>query len=100
MTAGFGVLSNETAEAIELAADRPGFLGVESASEDSGVGITVSYWADEDAIAAALEVVSGCGCEAGCPSCIGPVDPEDIAAADINRKEVILGFLKSWRGDA
>ena len=51
-------------------------------------------------LAAALEVVSGCGCEAGCPSCIGPVEPDDIAAADINRKEVILSFLESWRGDA
>jgi heme-degrading monooxygenase HmoA len=29
---------------FELAAEQPGFLGVESARED--VGITVSYWAD------------------------------------------------------
>ena len=51
-------------------------------------------------LAAALEVVVGCGCQSGCPSCIGPVEPEDTAAADINRKEVILSFLRSWRGDA
>jgi heme-degrading monooxygenase HmoA len=31
----------------ELAARQPGFLGVESARE--GVGITVSYWADQAA---------------------------------------------------
>jgi heme-degrading monooxygenase HmoA len=31
----------------ELAARQPGFLGVESARED--LGITVSYWADQEA---------------------------------------------------
>src|SRR5262249_21116934 len=35
---------------FELAATQPGFLGVDSARED--VGITVSYWTDEAAIAA------------------------------------------------
>ena len=34
----------------ELAAQQPGFLGVESARE--GLGITVSYWESETAIAA------------------------------------------------
>lgn len=33
---------------LELAADQPGFLGVESARED--LGITVSYWRDEESI--------------------------------------------------
>ncbi|MCP2260067.1 Heme-degrading monooxygenase HmoA [Streptoalloteichus tenebrarius] len=36
---------------LELAAGRPGFLGVEHARDD-GLGITVSYWRDEDAIRA------------------------------------------------
>jgi heme-degrading monooxygenase HmoA len=35
----------------ELAAQQPGFLGIESA-RDSACGITVSYWASEAAIAA------------------------------------------------
>jgi heme-degrading monooxygenase HmoA len=30
----------------ELAAQQPGYLGIESARE--GVGITISYWATED----------------------------------------------------
>jgi heme-degrading monooxygenase HmoA len=34
----------------ELAAHQPGFLGIESARSD--IGITVSYWASEAAIAA------------------------------------------------
>src|SRR4051812_25874337 len=34
----------------ELAAQQPGFLGVESARE--GIGITVSYWRDLESIAA------------------------------------------------
>ena len=35
---------------LELAADQPGYLGVESAR--SGLGITVSYWDSREAIAA------------------------------------------------
>lgn len=43
----------ETAERMEaLARERPGYLGIESARNPGGLGITVSYWATErDAIA-------------------------------------------------
>lgn len=42
----------ETAERMaELAAQQPGYLGVESARDAGGVGITVSYWESEEAIA-------------------------------------------------
>lgn len=37
---------------VELAAAQPGFLGVESARGADGFGITVSYWASREAIAA------------------------------------------------
>lgn len=37
---------------IELAQQQPGFLGLESVREDNGLGITVSYWRDREAIAA------------------------------------------------
>ncbi|MFK8023095.1 MAG: antibiotic biosynthesis monooxygenase [Ilumatobacter sp.] len=43
------------ARMIELAAEQPGFLGVESAGEGRSSGdlaITVSYWESEEAIAA------------------------------------------------
>ena len=47
--AGYG----EAAERmVELAAQQPGFLGVESTRGSDGFGITVSYWSDEAAIAA------------------------------------------------
>lgn len=36
---------------VELAAQRPGFLGVEAIRGGDGFGITVSYWKDEDSIA-------------------------------------------------
>jgi heme-degrading monooxygenase HmoA len=36
----------------ELARAQPGFLGVESARGEDGVGITVSYWESLEAIAA------------------------------------------------
>jgi heme-degrading monooxygenase HmoA len=44
---GYG---DTAARMLALAAQQPGFLGVESARD--GVGITVSYWRDEASIAA------------------------------------------------
>ncbi len=42
----------ELADRMEsLARQQPGFLGIESAREENGFGITVSYWEDEAAIA-------------------------------------------------
>lgn len=46
---GYGRMSDRM---VELAAKQPGFLGVESAREANGLGITVSYWKDEDSIQA------------------------------------------------
>jgi len=36
---------------VTLAQQQPGFLGVESVIGYDGIGITVSYWTDRDAIA-------------------------------------------------
>ena len=44
---GYGAMADRM---VELAAQQPGFLGVESARD--GLGITVSYWADLASIAA------------------------------------------------
>ena len=45
------LLSARVAERmVELAAQQPGFLGAESARDAEGFGITVSYWATEEAI--------------------------------------------------
>ena len=46
---GYGAMSDRM---VELAARQPGFLGVESARGADGLGITVSYWASLEAIAA------------------------------------------------
>ena len=44
---------DQMAEEMEtLAADQPGYLGIESARSQDGKGITVSYWKDLDSIAA------------------------------------------------
>jgi DEAD/DEAH box helicase domain-containing protein len=43
-----------------------------------------------------LEVVAGCACRAGCPSCIGP--PEKTEARRKNHKSAVLRFLSSLRG--
>jgi heme-degrading monooxygenase HmoA len=40
------------ARMLELAAQQPGYLGVESVRAENGEGITVSYWESESAIAA------------------------------------------------
>lgn len=39
-------------EMVRLASTQPGFLGVESARGEDGVGITVAYWRDEASIRA------------------------------------------------
>ena len=47
--AGYG----ETADRmVELASQQPGFIGVESTRDETGLGITVSYWRSLDDIAA------------------------------------------------
>lgn len=45
--AGYGAMAERMAA---LAARQPGFLGLESARDASGLGITVSYWESEAAI--------------------------------------------------
>lgn len=43
----------EAAERMaQLASEQPGYLGVDSVRGADGVGITVSYWSSEEAIAA------------------------------------------------
>jgi heme-degrading monooxygenase HmoA len=46
---GYGQMADRM---VELASQQPGFLGVESARTAGGLGITVSYWSSEEAIAA------------------------------------------------
>ena len=44
---GYGEMAKQM---VELAAEQPGFLGIESARQE--IGITVSYWASLEAIKA------------------------------------------------
>ncbi len=37
---------------VELASEQPGFIGAESTRDAEGLGITVSYWQDEESIRA------------------------------------------------
>ena len=46
---GYGAAAEEMAA---LAALQPGYCGVDSSRDDSGFGITVSYWADEESAVA------------------------------------------------
>lgn len=45
---GYGQMAEKM---LQLAAQQPGFLGVESARDANGLGVTVSYWESEEAIA-------------------------------------------------
>ncbi len=45
---GYGATADRM---VELAAQQPGYLGVESTRGADGFGITVSYWESEEAIA-------------------------------------------------
>ena len=51
-TAGDPSYARMAARMFELASRQPGFLGVESARDADGFGITVSYWSSEEAIVA------------------------------------------------
>ncbi|WP_212523233.1 antibiotic biosynthesis monooxygenase [Actibacterium sp. MT2.3-13A] len=46
---GYAAMADEMSA---LAAARPGYLGMESTRDETGLGITVSYWADEAALIA------------------------------------------------
>lgn len=46
---GYGAMSDRM---VELAAQQPGYLGVETCRGEDGFGITVSYWRSEEDIRA------------------------------------------------
>lgn len=51
-TSGGDEAYRAAAERMEqLAADVPGYLGIESVRAADGAGITISYWSDEEAVA-------------------------------------------------
>jgi heme-degrading monooxygenase HmoA len=49
-TPGDGGYAQTADQMVALAASQPGFLGVESARGEDGLGLTVSYWRDEASI--------------------------------------------------
>jgi DEAD/DEAH box helicase domain-containing protein len=46
---------------------------------------------------AAVDLLSGCSCSEGCPSCVGPRDPEE--EIDSSPKAAVARFLAGWLGD-
>lgn len=50
-TEGDGGYEDMSEKMVAMASRQPGFLGVESARGEDGLGITVSYWESEEAIA-------------------------------------------------
>jgi DEAD/DEAH box helicase domain-containing protein len=67
-----------------------------------GTGLSEGFLANVEAIlAACTEVVAGCGCRDGCPSCIGPPDTGSDAgsagAAGVDAKRLLVDFLTEIR---
>ena len=51
---GYGAMAEQMAA---LAAEQPGYIGMESARDGTGFGLTVSYWADEAALIAFVQSI-------------------------------------------
>ncbi|TVQ39910.1 MAG: DEAD/DEAH box helicase [Spirochaetaceae bacterium] len=49
-------------------------------------------------LSAARDLIAGCPCEQGCPSCVGPRDSTEEIAGD--PKLALRGLLEAWLGDA
>ncbi len=89
---------------------RPGDLGVAARILDphhgasgiyaydnfpGGIGLAESLTDRLDEILnAALDLISACPCEEGCPSCVGAKDERDLLAG--NPKESTRSFLSAW----
>ena len=72
---------------VALAAEQPGFLGVESARGADGFGITNSYWADEASIRAWKAVVDHAAAQR-----LGRARWYDLYHVRIGRIERAYGF--------
>lgn len=59
-SAGYAQMAEKMAA---LAAGQPGYLGVESTRDINGLGITVSYWRDAEALAAWKQNVDHLGAQ-------------------------------------
>ena len=68
-------------------------------SYPGGTGLAEGFLQNAAAIlAGALELVAGCACAQGCPSCIGPAESE-TAAGEADPKGTVVGFLRAWIGE-
>jgi len=64
-----------------------------------GIGLAEAFGYKLDTILqAALSLVRSCDCGEGCPSCVGPRDPQE--EVDGNPKEAVIAFLSGWLGAA
>lgn len=50
---GYGAMADQM---VKLAKDQPGYIGVETTRDETGLGITVSYWQDETSLLAWKDV--------------------------------------------
>lgn len=62
-TAGDNGYGEMAARMVELAAQQPGFIGIESVRDVDGFGITISYWMSPEAIAAWKADVEHCAAQ-------------------------------------
>ncbi len=62
-----------------------------------GTGLSEGFLQNSQAIIqGAFELVSGCSCARGCPSCIGPTE-RAAGAVSFNARQSVLQFLSRWK---
>ncbi|WP_299350396.1 antibiotic biosynthesis monooxygenase [uncultured Shimia sp.] len=44
---GYGAMADKM---VDMAAEQPGYLGIETTRDAAGLGITISYWEDENSL--------------------------------------------------
>ena len=60
-----------------------------------GIGLSVQLYEHfGELLLAARELIAGCGCQSGCPSCVGPV--EKVSPGTKDKVGRLLGALLSW----
>ncbi len=60
-----------------------------------GIGLAEAFLERmPEILRAASELVHGCSCAEGCPSCVGPRNPEE--EIDASPKAAVLGLLDAW----
>jgi DEAD/DEAH box helicase domain-containing protein len=67
-------------------------------SYSGGVGLSAPlYRLTDRLLTQSRELIEGCGCDAGCPACVGPVGEIGERGKEV-ALEILAKLLSTWRG--